>query len=99
MSSLFDKAKGLWKDNAGKAKDLVRDNADKVDDAVDKVAGVVDEQTKRKHTAKITGGAAKAKDALAKFAGDGDAEAAADGDDAPPRDRPGPDATGASPDS
>ena len=53
-------------------KDLLGDNAEKVDDVVDKIAATVDDKTGHKHKDKITEGAAKAKDAIAKFVDDDD---------------------------
>jgi hypothetical protein len=59
MSDLFDRAKRL-----------LAENADTVDDVVDKIAGVVDDKTGGKHKQQVHEGAAKAKDAIASFAGD-----------------------------
>ena len=59
MSDLFDQAKRL-----------LAENADTVDDVVDKIAGVVDDKTGGKHKKQVHQCAAKAKDAIAKFAGD-----------------------------
>ena len=63
MSDFFDKAK-----------DLLAENSDTVDDVVDKIAGIVDDKTGGKHKDKVEQGAAKAKDAIAQLAGDGDAK-------------------------
>jgi hypothetical protein len=52
---------------AMKAKNLLAKNDDKVKQAIDKAAGVVDTKTKGKYSQKITGAAAKAKDAVDKI--------------------------------